>query len=43
VQGGARLLVPPTDQPWGERLFYVEDPDGNPIQVTARIAAAPGV
>jgi lactoylglutathione lyase len=37
VRGGARLLLPPTDQPWGERLLYVEDPDGNPIQVTARV------
>lgn len=37
ARGGARVLVPPTDQPWGERLLYVEDPDGNPIQVTARI------
>ena len=35
--GGARLLVPPADQPWGERLLYVEDPDGNPIQVTMRL------
>jgi lactoylglutathione lyase len=38
TRAGARLLVPPTDQPWGERLFYVEDPDGNPIQVTMRLA-----
>ena len=37
VRGGVELLLPPTDQPWGERLFYVQDPDGNPIQVTARI------
>ncbi|MDQ3822450.1 MAG: VOC family protein [Actinomycetota bacterium] len=36
ARGGARILVPPTDQPWGERLLYVEDPDGNPIQVTAK-------
>jgi lactoylglutathione lyase len=35
--GGARILVPPADQPWGERLLYVEDPDGNPIQVTMRL------
>ena len=34
---GARILVPPADQPWGERLLYVEDPDGNPIQVTMRL------
>ena len=40
VAGGARLLAPPADQPWGERLCYVEDPDGNPIQVTMRIGGA---
>jgi len=40
VAGGARLLAPPADQPWGERLCYVEDPDGNPIQVTMRIRGA---
>ena len=38
--GGARILVPPADQPWGERLLYVEDPDGNPIQVTMRLEPA---
>ena len=32
---GARELVPPTDQPWKERLCYFEDPDGNPIHITA--------
>jgi lactoylglutathione lyase len=39
AEGGARILVPPADQPWGERLLYVEDPDGNPIQVTMRLEA----
>jgi catechol 2,3-dioxygenase-like lactoylglutathione lyase family enzyme len=33
---GARQLVPPTDQPWGERLTYFADPDGYRIHVTAR-------
>jgi lactoylglutathione lyase len=37
VNGGATLLTAPADQPWGERIAYVEDPDGNPIQVTARL------
>jgi catechol 2,3-dioxygenase-like lactoylglutathione lyase family enzyme len=37
VRGGATLIVPPTDQPWGERLLFTEDPDGNPIQVTMRL------
>jgi lactoylglutathione lyase len=34
---GARELLPPTDQPWKERLCYFEDPDGNPIHITAPI------
>jgi lactoylglutathione lyase len=32
---GARELLEPTDQPWQERLCYFEDPDGNPIHITA--------
>ena len=32
---GARELRPPEDMPWGERMAYFEDPDGNPIQITA--------
>ena len=31
------VLVEPADQPWNERLAYVEDPDGNPVMVTAPI------
>jgi lactoylglutathione lyase len=29
------VLMEPADQPWGERLAYVEDPDGNPVHITA--------
>ena len=28
---GAPVFQPPTDMPWGERLAYVTDPDGNPV------------
>ncbi len=35
---GAQELLPPTDQPWAERLCYFEDPDGNPIQITMSLA-----
>jgi lactoylglutathione lyase len=35
---GVPVLVEPADQPWGERLAYVEDPDGNPVMITARLA-----
>ena len=34
---GAKQLLQPTDQPWGERLAYFEDPDGNPIHLTAKL------
>ncbi len=33
---GARPLAAPEDKPWGERMAYFEDPDGNPIHITAR-------
>ena len=35
---GAHELMAPTDQPWGERLCYFEDPDGNPLHVTMRLS-----
>jgi lactoylglutathione lyase len=28
---GATILSEPTTMPWGERVAYVEDPDGNPV------------
>jgi lactoylglutathione lyase len=31
------VLMEPADQPWGERLAYVQDPDGNPVHVTSPI------
>lgn len=30
---GAPVLVEPADQPWGERMAYVADPDGNPVMI----------
>lgn len=35
--GGVPVLAEPADQPWGERLAYVEDPDGNPVHLTTPI------
>ena len=29
--GGGRVLREPADMPWGERVAYVADPDGNPV------------
>ena len=35
VAAGAPPVVEPCDQPWGERMAYVEDPDGNLVMLTA--------
>lgn len=32
---GHPVLVAPADQPWGERMAYVADPDGNPVMICA--------
>ena len=32
---GVPVLLEPVDQPWGERLAYVEDPEGNPVMICA--------
>ncbi|HET9141287.1 VOC family protein [Actinophytocola sp.] len=34
ARAGARVLVEPRDQPWGDRHAYVTDPDGNYVQIT---------
>ena len=31
---GAPVVLEPADQPWGERVAYVEDPDGNLVMLT---------
>ncbi|HEX2193710.1 MAG TPA: glyoxalase superfamily protein [Candidatus Limnocylindria bacterium] len=33
---GASVLEPPADQPWGERVALVADPEGNRIHIGAR-------
>jgi lactoylglutathione lyase len=35
---GVRVLVEPADQPWGERMAYVADPDGHPVMICAAAA-----
>ena len=37
---GATLRLPPTDQTWGNRDLYVEDPDGNVLRFVQPGAAA---
>jgi lactoylglutathione lyase len=36
---GVRIVHEPIDQPWGERMATVVDPDGNRVIVAARAAA----
>lgn len=31
---GAPVVLEPLDTPWGERVAYVEDPDGNLVMLT---------
>ena len=33
LERGVRGLAEPKDRPWGERIAYVQDPDGYPILV----------
>ncbi|HYM52617.1 MAG TPA: VOC family protein [Candidatus Dormibacteraeota bacterium] len=39
---GATLLEPAADQPWGERVAFVADPDGHPIHIGAALAPEGG-
>jgi lactoylglutathione lyase len=34
-RAGARTLVASVEQPWGERLAYVQDPEGNTVMLCA--------
>jgi lactoylglutathione lyase len=36
---GVRITEEPADQPWGERVARVLDPDGNEVIIGARLAA----
>ena len=35
AERGHMVLLAPADQPWGERMTYVADPDGNPVMICA--------
>jgi lactoylglutathione lyase len=35
---GAPVALEPVEQPWGERIAYVEDPDGNLVMLAAPAA-----
>jgi lactoylglutathione lyase len=36
--GGVKIIEEPLDQPWGERVARVHDPDGNVVIIGARPA-----
>ena len=33
MAGGARPVLPPEDEPWGQRTCYIADPEGNLIEI----------
>lgn len=33
------MLVPPVTKPWGERVAYFENPEGNVIHIRGKLAA----
>jgi len=37
TSGGAAVKEPPFDAPWGQRYATVIDPDGNPVDLYARL------
>lgn len=38
VAAGAKIIEPATDQPWGERVALVTDPEGNRVRIGAESA-----
>jgi predicted enzyme related to lactoylglutathione lyase len=34
---GGRVLGPPNDMPWGQRVAHVQDPDGNAVNLTQNL------
>lgn len=37
-EAGGKVLGPPTDMPWGQRVAHVHDPDGNMLNLTRDLA-----
>jgi lactoylglutathione lyase len=35
LDAAVRVLREPQDMPWGERVAFVADPDGNPVTLAA--------
>ncbi|HLT10013.1 MAG TPA: VOC family protein [Micromonosporaceae bacterium] len=38
---GAKVHMEPADQPWGERMGYVADPDGNLLMLAQKLPRRP--
>jgi lactoylglutathione lyase len=38
-EAGVQVVEEPVDQPWGERMATVLDPDGNRVIIASRLAA----
>jgi lactoylglutathione lyase len=38
--GGGTVLREPGDMPWGERVAYVADPEGNPVALCASVSGS---
>ncbi|MBB5156747.1 VOC family protein [Saccharopolyspora phatthalungensis] len=34
---GGRVLGPPNDMPWGQRVAHIQDPDGNAVNLTQQL------
>lgn len=34
---GGRILGPPSDMPWGQRVVHLHDPDGNAVNLTQQL------
>jgi lactoylglutathione lyase len=39
LTAGAKVLKAPADMPWGERVGFVSDPEGNVVSLASRAAA----
>jgi lactoylglutathione lyase len=33
LAAGARSILPPVTEPWGQRTCYIADPEGNPVEI----------
>lgn len=38
-ESGAKIVQPPTDEPWGMREMIVQDPDGNTFRMSCHVGA----